>query len=405
MNVVTVSQKLKYSSLIPLGLILVTIFGACAGKPGPVLQWSKTFDGGNIGEGYSLQQTTDGGYTICGTNSGNVWLIKTDANGNKLWDKTFDDGGNSKGEAVHQTTDGGYIVCGHTWPDTESEPWDIWLIKTDTNGNKLWDRKFSGDNTLDRSHSVQQTTDGGYIVCGETIPYLSGDSDIWLIKTNADGNKLWDKKFSGLGDSIGNAVQLTMDGGYIVAGETRVSSDFNGSVWLIKTDADGNKLWDRIFDGEENDIPEFYYYVRAVQQITDGGYIVGGTEDKQSTEAGSYNAWLMKTDADGNKLWNKKWGGNRDSYGHGVQQTVDGGYVICGTTTQTSEPSRKSAIWLIKTDAEGNILWDETFIGNGQANGNSVQQTADGGYIICGDTRSHQTDDHSILLLKIAPEK
>src|SRR4030065_1946064 len=100
MKVIMVSYKLKYSSLIPLGLILVAIFWACAGKPGPVLQWSKTFDGGSVGEGYSLQQTTDGGYIICGTNSGNVWLIKTDGNGNKLWERKLSELGNRHGQTV-----------------------------------------------------------------------------------------------------------------------------------------------------------------------------------------------------------------------------------------------------------------------------------------------------------------
>jgi hypothetical protein len=388
-----------------LGFVLIVLLPGCAENHGPTLQWSKTFPGGTVGNGNSMQQTIDGGYIICGNSSGDIWLIKTDAAGETAWDSKFSNGETSRGEAVQQTTDGGYIICGHTGPFGDSNPWDIWLMKIDANGNKLWDNTFSDNNAIDWGHSVQQTADGGYIVCGETRPYFSGDSYLRLIKTDTEGNKVWDKKFGDLRDSIGNAVQQTKDGGYIVCGETRVSSEFSGSVWLIKTDAEGNKLWDRVFDDQVYYMPRLDYYVRSVQQTKDGGYMVGGTEDKRSVKTGSFNVWLMKTDAEGNKLWDKRWDDNNDSYGHAAQQTKDGGYVICGTMiTRPFWLWRKSALWLIKTNADGNILWDETFIGNGQAGGNSVQQTVDGGYIVCGDTRSDKDGSYGILLLKIAPE-
>ncbi|MCJ7516323.1 MAG: hypothetical protein MUO89_10275 [Dehalococcoidia bacterium] len=386
-------HKSMYYTLLLLGIILVIPQVGCAGNQGPALQWSHTF---NDGGGYSAQQTIDGAYILYGPT-----LIKTDTGGNKIWNKAFKNGW---GFLAQQTKDGGYIICGYISFDGADGD-NVWLIKTDANGNKLWDEKFGDKDRRDRIHSIQQTTDGGYVMCGETAAQPFGHYDIWLIKTDANGNKLWDKTFGDERDDIGNSVQQTKDGGYIVCGETRVSSDYSGSVWLIKTDADGNKLWDKIFDGEAYDLPDLCYYVRSVQQTTDGGYIVCGTEDKRSIKAGSYNAWLMKTDAAGNKMWDKRFGGRKDSYGHAVQETAGGGYVICGSvTTQRFGPWSKTAIWLIKTDADGNMLWDGTFSGNGQAGGNSVQQTADGGYIVCGDTRSRGAEGYSTLLLKIAPE-
>jgi hypothetical protein len=239
-----------------------------------------------------------------------VWLIKTDANGNKLWDRTFGGSGWDGGFSVQQTSDGGFIIAGATWSFGAGEG-DVWLVKTDASGNIEWDRTFGGSRS-DLGFSVQQTSDGGFIIAGATWSFGAGEGDVWLIKTDASGNIEWDRTFGGRYRWWGYwdesySVQQTSDGGYILVGST-----------LIRTDANGNKLWERNFSGN------------SVQQTRDGGFIlVGGTEWFVG-----HAVLLIKTDADGNKLWERTFGGGLENYSVGlsVQQTSDGGYILLGST-------------------------------------------------------------------------
>jgi hypothetical protein len=371
-----------------LGLIPVISLVACAGNPGPAVQWSRTFGDSRNAYGTSVQQTTDGGYILCGrtetpSDERVALLIKTDAEGNKLWDKMFNRGGYAETNSVQQTTDGGYILCG-TVNTKETGTWIfyIWLIRTDAEGNKLWDKLLVSSKQGAWGNSVQQTTDGGYIVCGRS------DDHVRLIKTDTEGNTTWDKTFVARRMDQGNSVQQTTDGGYIVCGWTVPligSMIGKPNVWLIKTDAEGNKLWDKMFGGE------LYAEGASVQQTTDGGYIICGVGETEKN-IGALSPLLMKTDADGNKVWDRIFD---RGYGYSNKQTTDGGYILCGET-------RLHAGWVIKTDAEGNKLWNKK-IGKGFASANSVQQTADGGYVTCGGESSAGATH--VLLVKIAPEQ
>jgi len=334
----------------------------------------KTFGGTLWDRGHYVQQTTDGGYIITGmkdfypTKSGDVWLIKTDSDGNKLWDKTFGKPEDlDAGECVQQTNDGGYIITGLTYSLYTGDR-EVFLIKTDNTGNLAWHKTFVGI----IGYSVQQTTDGGYIITGD------GYGGAFLIKTDNAGNKIWDKN---LGGWAGYCVQQTTDGGYILTGETSGSS--SNAVWLIKTDSDGNKLWDKTFEK-----CELENVGRYVQQTTDGGYIIVG----RTAMFGKGSLWLIKTDSDGNKMWDRDF---FDGYGYCVQQTNDGGYIISGEICSFS-----GSVYLIKTDSAGKEVWHKTFGGFGFFSGHCVQQTTDGGYIITGISDTLYDDNEDVLLIK-----
>jgi len=336
--------------------------------------WKKTFGGKKEDRGRSVQQTDDGGYIITGysysfgNGSFDVWLIKTDGNGNKLWDTTF--GGKSAdfGHSVQQTTDGGYIIAGSlAWDDS------LYLIKTDSNGNMMWEKTLGG-NGEEEGKSVKQTDDGGYIITGYTNSYGNGKSDVWLIKTDSNGNKMWDKTYGGTSYEYGTSVQQTADDGYIITGYTDSYGSGNNDVWIIKTDGNGNKMWDKTF-GEE--IEDRGY---SIQQTTDGGYIILGlTYSYESSDV-----WLIKTDNNGNKMWDRTFRGIFSEHGNCVQQTTDGGYIITGWTDSFGNDFAN--VWLIKTDSNGIKIWDKVYGGDSMEIGDSVQQTFDGGYIILGST-------------------
>jgi hypothetical protein len=352
-------------------------------------QWTQTFGGSSVDRGYSVQQTTDGGYIIAGTFSAgtaDVYLIKTDNNGNKQWTRTFGGSSGDYGRSVQQTTDGGYIIAGFT-DSFGAGSYDIYLIKTDSYGNEQWTRTFGGS-SKDQGFSVQQTTDGGYIIAGWTESFGAGSYDVYLIKTDNSGSKQWTQTFGGSSGDYGRSVQQTADGGYIIAGWTESFDD----VYLIKTNSDGNEQWTRTIGGSGKD------YGHSVQQTTDGGYIIAGFTE--SFGAGSYDVYLIKTDNNGNKQWTQTFGGSDSDWGHSVQQTTDGGYIIAGWTESFGAGSKDA--YLIKTDGNGNEQWNKTVGGSNLDRSNSVRQTTDGGYIIAGFTESFGAGGSDVYLIKLA---
>jgi hypothetical protein len=340
-------------------------------------------------EGFHVQQTTDGGYIIVGDINYDIWLVKTDSVGNIVWDKTFGGTDGDHGRCVQQTTDGGYIITGFTESYGAGE-FDVWLIKTDSVGNKIWDKMFGGGDD-EFAYNVQQASDGGYIIVGSTrsFGYGNGYSDFWLIKTDNAGNKMWDKTFGGEDSDYGRCVQQTSDGGYIITGTTSSFDAIGYDVWLIKTDSNGDKVWDRLFGREHSDSGNY------VQQTSDGGYIITGTS--YSDDVNGFDVWLIKTDSNGNKMWDKIFGREQFDEGHCVQQTDDGGYIITGEFYYSAH-SFYPEVWLIKTDSNGKKMWSSYFGGYGDCWGKCVQQTTDGGYIIVGFAQYYEGDGDAFLI-------
>ena len=242
-------------------------------------------------EGYSVQQTADGGYIIAGTTEsfgagrGDVWLIKTDASGDSLWTKVIGGSRDEVGWSVQQTSDGGYVVAGYTESFGTGDA-DVWLIKTDASGDTLWTKTHGGP-AGEEGKSVQQTSDGGYVITGYTHSFSAEGADVYLIKTNAQGDTLWTRTFDGGGDYWGGSVQQTADGGYILTG---ITGGGGQDVYLVKTNAQGDSLWTRRFGGSANDGGY------SVVQASDGGYLISGFA--ASFGSGRYDVYLVKTDAD-----------------------------------------------------------------------------------------------------------
>ena len=348
--------------------------------------WMKIFGGYEYEYGDAVQQTTDGGYIVIGTTSSYgsgpraAWLIKIDKDGNEEWNRTYGGPGAEAAYDGQQTSDNGYIIVGFT--DSYIENPDAWLVKTDVHGNVEWSKRYGGYFT-EVGMEVRQTNDGGYILVGWTESFSSGDGNIWLLKTDADGNELWNKTF-GEEDSGGTSVQQTNDEGYIIAGG--IDSDTMGELILIKTDSYGNEEWSKTYGGSAED------GACSVQQTSDGGYIVlGGT---LSLEFGGFGAWLIRTDSEGNELWNKTYGGS----GLGtVQLTTDGGFVF---TDSVNSLLSQRQLRIVKINKNGRTQWIRELGTTSGDWGSSIQQTSDGGYIAVGETDIGGYGVTDILVIK-----
>jgi hypothetical protein len=286
----TLALWVRGLTLALLSVSLVALFTEFAHAQ---VRFAKTYGRTGNDLGWSVQQTSDGGYIVTGRTviiaNDDIFLVKTDANGNTIWAKIYGGMFDDVAYSVRQTSDGGYIVAGRTGSLSAND--DVFLIKTDANGDVQWAKTYRGAN-VDWAFSVQQTSDGGYILAGRTRSFGAGNFDIFLIKTDAEGNVQWAKTYGGAGDDWASSVQQTSDGGYILAGRTRSFGAGNLDVFLIKTDADGNIIWAKTYGGTGDDL------AYSVQQTSEGGYIVAGLT--RSYGAGGEDIFLIKTDANGN---------------------------------------------------------------------------------------------------------
>jgi len=358
------------------------------------ITFQRTYGGVALDFGYSVQETSDGGYILggwtesFGAGKWDAYLIKVDSLGDTLWTRTYGDSTRNTFNSVQQTSDGGYIATGKTDPYLYQ---DMYLVKTDASGDSIWGKTYGGG-LVYGGNCVQQTPDGGYIITGIACS-SPVDADVCLMKTNDLGDQLWMKKYGGDEWDEGYSVQRTTDGGYVVAGQTP-SIFFPGDrsdVYLIKTDSSGDPLWTTTYGGNEQDVGF------CVEQTADGGYIVVGMTHSFSGDT-TNDFYVVRTNALGESLWARTYGGPGYELAHSVQQTPDGGYIVGGGTN--SFGAGNSDVYLVKLDSSGDTLWTRTYGGPDGDWAESVRQTPDGGYIIVGVTRSFGAGQADVFLIK-----
>lgn len=309
------------------------------------------------------------------------------------WSNAYGGPNDDYARSVNVTRDGGYIVTGAT-ASYGSGDYDVLLMKINSSGRVQWSAAFGGSDN-EYGNCVQQTDDGGYIIAGDRSPVGGDDAtyDALLIKTDPEGNHQWNKTFGGSQGDLFHSVKQTKDGGYIISGWTR-SPEFGAQyadAWLLKTDSQGNQTWSKIYGGP------LHEEALSVQQTNDGEYILTGFTS--SFGAGSNDAWLLKTSSNGTELWNKTFGGpNRDDADSG-QPTRDGGYILAGHSA-SGDDLESWDVWLVKADSVGNLLWSKTYGGPNWDEARSVQETDDCGYIIAGQTESYGAGDRDVWVIK-----
>jgi hypothetical protein len=378
-------------------MLLAALLSGCTSGKSPQEQWNRTFGGQYSDGAWSLQTTNDGGYIIAGYTASrgegsDLWLIKADSKGNHIWDKAFGGSGEDTAYFVQETKDGGYIAAGSTKSYGIGDE-RLWLLKTDSNGSLKWDRTFGGfvSSSGEGGWSLAETKDGGYIVAGYTKSYGAGGKDLWLIRTDHLGNRLWDKVFGGAKDDVGMSVVQTKDGGYFITGRTASYGAGEDDVWLLKTGPQGILQWNVTIGGKKDDVG-----FQAIE-LADGYAIVGRTE---SGNPQAKMTFLLKTDLRGRKIWEREY--ERESSGISLKSTSDGGFIIAGSID--SEQRGRDAL-LIKTDSIGLEQWSIPLGGPGDDIGTSVVEVNQGEFVLAGITNSMGSGAEDAWLASLKADK
>jgi hypothetical protein len=362
----------------------------------PSPHFCKTIRGPENEWGNSLIQTSDGGYAIAGTTTSfgaglsDAYLVKLDANGNLQWTKTIGGKDFEDGYSLIQTSDGGYAIAGTTKSFGAGGD-DVYVVKLDATGNLQWTKTIGGKKDDVGLMSLIQTSDGGYAIAGATTSFGAGLSDAYLVKLDANGTLQWTKTIGGPGYEIGHSLIQTSDGGYAIAGSTQSFGAGGDDVYVVKLDANGKLQWTKTIGGPKDD------WGISLIQTSDGGYAIAGST--QSFGAGNYDVYVVKLDANGNLQWTKTIGGKSWDAGMSLIQTSDGGYAITGYTQSFGAGGED--VYVVKLDANGNLQWTKTIGGENDDRGFSLIQTSDGGYAIAGSTQSFGARGRDVYVIKL----
>jgi hypothetical protein len=379
----------------------------------------------------SMAKTLDGGVVITGGTSSNdgdvhghhgdadLWIVKLNGSGDTVWTKTYGGSAEDGGSCVIANSDGGYLVCGSTSStngDVHNNKggFDAWLLKLDRNGDTIWTKTYGGTSS-ERANSIILTADGGYAIAGFTgsndgdIDKNHGSADMWILKINAAGDILWTKTYGGSSWDEASGIVATADGGYALAGLTNSNDQdvsgfhespfFSFDMWIVRLDAAGNKLWGKALGGTINEMG------LSIVASTDGFVITGLTNSKDGDVTGYHGAtaffndlWVVKLNSNGELLWAKAYGGSFDDEGLSIVATPDGGYAIAGATASKDgdvsgyhDGQGTDDIWILKLDADGARQWAKTIGGRGDDVCGSILPVP-GGYILSGFTNSNDGD-------------
>lgn len=359
-----------------------------AGTAAPAAEWSDAFD---QGEGHFVEQTRDGGLILtgwidAGGAGADVFLAKYAGGGRKIWLQTYQGYGYSDSHCVREVSGGGFIAAGET-KSKDAYDHDVYVVRTDNQGALLWEKVYGGPR-CDYAWSVLETDDGGFILAGGTESSGAGIYDAYLIKLDAAGSAIWEKTYGGAGSDCGYDVLQLDDGGYLMAGNAESFGTGNPDVYLLKTDSNGNMIWQKTYGGSGSE------YGWSLLETAGGGYIIAGEQEFVLEQGGGFAAYLLEVDAEGNLLWEKTYGNGRASSFYGACR-VGEGYVLTGKI----ESDGGYDLYVVKAADDGSLLWEKTVDGAGAGSLYAAAQ-ARGGFVAVGKRGIEQSSASEILISK-----
>lgn len=398
-----------------VGLLLC---GSCGPEPTlptlntnqmPTKRWDKTLGGSATDVPTAMVTTNDGGMVIAGysssTQSGNktevsrggvdFWLVKVDANGQKVWEKAIGGSGDDYAMQLVALADGGFVVAGYSdsgasgdKTDASRGETDYWVVKVNSVGQKLWDKTYGGT-ASDEALAIALAPDGNFWLAGSSTSGIGGDKternygerDYWVLKLSNTGQKLWDKTIGGRANDHLSCMALTPEGMLLVgSSNSDISNDkternkgdkpSTPDYWVVNINNDGQKLSDKTLGGNLSDIPT------TVISDSKGGFVIAGysnsgisTDKTESTDKFDNDYWLVGINGSGQKLWDKTLGGDQSDIAHSIIRPADGGFMVVGTSLSgvgrdksAVNASSSTDYWLVKISESGQKIWDKTLL-------------------------------------------
>ncbi len=407
----------------------------------PAISWQKSLGGSANDNGFSVQQTIDGGYIIAGETgstdgqvTGNhggydAWVVKLDALGNIEWQKALGGSGHDSATCVRQTFDGGYILAGSSNSNDGQVSGnhgvnDYWVVKLDTDGQIVWQKSLGGSRG-EWAYDIQQTLDSGFIVAGVTE---SDDGDVtgqhgiagdcWIVKLDNSGTLQWQKALGGSANDVARSIRPTADDGYIFSGRTRSNDgDVSGNhgdedLWVVKLENSGNIEWQKCLGGTNFDAGY------GIVPTDDGGYLTTGLTYSSNGDVtnprGFGDIWAVKLDQTGAIQWQKCYGGVSADAANTVFAAGNNSFIIAGYSYSDDgnvmENKGNADWWILKIDSAGDIVWQKTYGGTGTEFAMCVEQSGDGGLVAAGHSNSNDYDvsgnhgAHDFWVIKLEPE-
>ncbi len=423
--------------------------------PDPMIQWQKVF--GKISDDYPciIRQIKDGGYIVAATcdslslnsvithGKKDYWVAMLNSDGNVQWRKSFGGSDDDEATSIQPTKDGGYIIAG----ESNSDFWDVsgakinhggydyWVVKIDSVGAIQW-QKFYGGSNDDFATSIQQTNDGGFIICGGSGSN-DGDvtghhgsvskSDYWIVKIDPVGVIQWQKSYGGSNNDIAVDIRQTRNGDYIIVGMSysvdgdvgnHHGSDSTTDHWVLEIDPLGTIKWGNSYGGSNNDVPT------SIVQNSDGGFIIAGNSHSSDGNVLGHHGvdslsdcWVLKIDSVGTIKWQRSYGGSGDDLINSLVPSEDGGFIMVGSSNSADADvignHGNYDCWIVKINEQGMMQWQKFLGGSEVDEAYSIQQTNDEGYIMAGITMSNNGDvvnytsgiEYWIVKLKNSPDK
>jgi hypothetical protein len=403
--------------------ILILVVRTMSGQNSSLV-WERSYGSSWLECSYDIQHTTDGGYVVVGSSElgvgGDVsegfgsldfWVIKISPEGDLQWEKSYGGTQYDVAYSVKQTVDGGYIVAGTSLSNNihvsgNHGAKDFWVIKLSATGEIEWQQNYGGPGD-DIPYEIECTSDGGYIIAG--LAYAVGGDvtehfglyDGWIVKISSTGELQWQKSFGGSQHDLFKGIKRTYDGGYIVSGQSRssdghLSTNYGESdLWVLKLDQNGTMEWQRVLGGSGSELGSKVLITNTNQ------YIIAGYTDSSDGHVSNYygmgDFWVVKLDADGTIIWDKNYGGSSSEILENASHTNDGGFILCGfSRSSTGDVTHFNGglgdYWIMKANAEGELEWQISVGGSDIERAYDAIETADGGIIATGYTESSNGD-------------
>jgi Fe-S-cluster-containing hydrogenase component 2 len=421
-------------------LVISNFFAIISLIAQPNIEWQKTLGGTLFDSAKDIEPTSDGGFIVAGisrSTDGDVtgnhgwmdyWVAKLASDGSLEWQKSYGGSHHDTATDILQTTDGGYIVAGRSASEdgqitNHHGSTDYWVLKLSSEGIIEWENSYGGYGS-DFAYSIDQTSDGGYIVGGASdsvsgqVTGNHGKYDFWVVKLASDGTMEWEKTLGGSKDDFMYALEQTIDDGYILAGKSQsLDGDVTGNqggglfvtdFWVVKLSNDGEIEWEKSLGGTDHEV------AYSVAQTNDGSYVASGVARAVSGDVtvshGGWDYWVVKLSPDGELVWEKSLGGNYDDVAHSTAATNDGGCLISGSSKsnyiQVTGNNGGIDFWTVKLTSDGEIDWQKSMGGQGDDIAFSGKQTDEGGFIFTGqsspesgEVTNHSSNDYWVVKL------